>query len=106
MNQDRWSDLIGRLEDEGKIISRQTEELEGKPGTVDRVIAKTPLGDIRLSYTSEPKKVSEKALYSKRGGSTINVQASYDDSEIIHVFTVERETAGEWVVIDPSVFQS
>lgn len=105
MTMDRWTDLIGKLEDDGKIESRKTEELEHKPGSVERVIAKTPMGSVRLSYTSEPRRLTEKAIYSKRGGSTMNIQSTYDEDDIIHVFTVERENErGEWVQIDTAAF--
>ncbi len=104
MNPDRWSDLVGRLKDDDKIISQQTEELDGRPGTVERIVVSTPMGKMRLSYTTEPKRVSEKALYSKRGGSTANIQVEYDESDIIHVFTVEKEQSGEWVEVDPAMF--
>ena len=102
MTQDRWEDLIARLEDDGKVESKNTEDLDGRPGTVERVITKTPLGKVRLSWTSEPRKIEEKALYSKRGSSTVSINAKYDESDIIHVFSVERfdESAQKWVAID------
>ena len=101
MTEDRWLDLINKLEDEGKIEEKITEELGDRPGTVDSVIIKSPLGRLRLSRTSEPKKLSEKAIYSKRGGSTAAVVRSSDEHDIIHRFIVEKEdAAGEWVEID------
>ncbi len=106
MTVDRWNDLISRLEDDGKIESKITESLDPRPGTVERVIAKTPLGNVRLSWTSEPKKIEEKALYSKRGSSTVSIQAKYDETDIIHVFSVERydDVRHDWVAIDAANF--
>lgn len=105
MTPDRWSDLIGKLEDEGKIESHITEDLENRPGTAERVVVKTPMGSVRLSYTTAPRKLSQKAFYSKRGGSTMNVQSEYDENDIIHTFTVEREASpGRWVEIDAGAF--
>ena len=107
MTADRWEDLIGRLTYDGKLESRETEELEGRPGTADRAIVATPFGRIRLSWTSEPKRLSEKAFYSKRGGSTVNVKIEYDESDIIHVFSIDRfdATSARWVHVDPANFQ-
>src|SRR3989338_4635977 len=108
MTPDRWSDLIEKLESEGKVESRTSEEFEGRPGSAERVIVTTPMGQIRLSWTTEPKKLSQKAFYSKRGGSTVNIKAEYDDADIIHVFSIERfdpSTVG-WVHIDPESFSS
>jgi hypothetical protein len=103
MTDQRWRELIERLEDEGKIVSRVTEDLEGKLGTVERAVVTTPLGRLRLSRTSEPKRLADRAFYSKRGGSTVSVQASYDESESVHVFTVERfaGASGTWARLDP-----
>lgn len=101
MTDDRWHDLLGRLQDDGKVQSRETVELEGRPGNVERVVVESPLGRLRLSRTTEPKRLGEKAFYSKRGGSTMNVQASYDESEQIHVFTVEQASPdGTWETLD------
>jgi hypothetical protein len=106
MTDERWQKLIETLEDDNRVESRLTEDLEGRPGTVERVVAKTPLGRFRLSRTTEPKRLAEKALYSKRGSSTVRVQATYDESEMIHVFTVESfSNAGNtWIRVDPEHF--
>ena len=90
MTTERWEKLIDSLDDAGRIESRETAEFADRPGSVERVVAKTPAGRFRLSWTTEPKKVSEKALYSKRGGSTANIQIRYDATESIHLFAVER----------------
>ena len=106
MTDERWKKLLDQLEDDNRVESRLTEDLEGRPGTVERVVMKTPLGRFRLSRTTEPKRLAEKAFYSKRGGSTVSVQATYDESEMIHVFTVESfSNAGNaWIRVDPEHF--
>src|SRR3989338_6579079 len=90
MTDERWQKLIETMEDDHRIESRATENLEGRPGTIERLIIKTPVGRFRLSRTTEPKRLAEKALYSKRGSSTVRVQTIYDETEQIHVFTVEN----------------
>lgn len=106
MSPDRWQQLIDRLDDAGSIESKETVDLGERPGSVVRVIAKTSAGKFRFSWTTEPKRIGEKALYSKRGGSTVSVQTQYDDSEQIHVFTVEKfeENTEAWQVMDPKMF--
>ena len=108
MTDERWKNLIESLEDKKSIESRVVENIEGKPGTVERVIAKTPVGRVRLSRSTEPKRLSQKALYSKRGGSTVSVQALYDETDNIHVFMVEiySPEKNDWVRIDPQNFIS
>ena len=90
MTDERWQDLISKLTDDGKVLSRETEQFTDRPGSVERVIAESPMGKIRLSRTSEAKRLAEKAFFSKRGGSTVSIQANYDENDIIHSFTVER----------------
>lgn len=106
MTNERWQKLIETLEDDHKIESRATENLEGRPGITERLIIKTSAGRFRLSRTTEPKRLAEKALYSKRGNSTVNVQTVYDETEQIHVFSVENfvPASGEWVRLDPEHF--
>ena len=106
MTDERWKDLLGRLQDEGKVEARETESLGERPGTVERVTIATPLGRLRLSRTTEPKRLTEKAFYSKRGSSTVSVRANYDESEMLHVFTVERfaPLSGTWERFDAEHF--
>ena len=106
MTDQRWQKLIESMEDDHKIESRVTENLEGRPGTIERLMIKTPVGRFRLSRTTEPKRLAEKTLYSKRGSSTASIQQIYDETEQIHVFSVENfsATAGDWVRLDPNTF--
>lgn len=105
MTQERWEKLIGQLEDDGRVESKVTEDLVDRPGSADRVVVMTPLGRFRLSWTTEPKKLAEKAFYSKRGGSTVSVQATYDETEQIHIFSLEeRAPSGAWQAVDASRF--
>lgn len=106
MSPERWQSLIERLDDAGTIESKTTEELVGRPGSVERVIVKSPLGKVRLSWTSEPKRLEEKAFYSKRGGSNVSMQTTYDETEQIHAFTVERwdDAGARWAEMDKSLF--
>lgn len=106
MSPDRWQQLIDHLDDQGRLESRETENLGERPGTVERVVVKTSVGRFRLSFTTEPKRLGEKALYSKRGGSTVNVQTRYDETEQVHIFTVEQYSAERpgWSRIDPASF--
>lgn len=107
MTDERWQKLIESMEDDNRVESRLTEDLEGRPGTVERLVVKTPLGRFRLSRTTEPKRLAEKALYSKRGSSTVSIQAVYDETEQIHVFSVENFVPAtlEWVRVDPEHFK-
>lgn len=102
MTDERWLDLLEKLQSEGKIQDRGTEQIEGRPGTVDWVDVDSALGTLRISRSSEPKKLGERAIYSKRGSSTATVTSQYDEHDIIHVFRVERydEKTDEWVEID------
>lgn len=104
MTDERWQKLLDSLEESGRLESRLTENLENRPGAVERVIAQTPHGRVRLSRTTEPKRLSEKAFYSKRGGSTVSVQAQYDETEKIHVFSVDifSPASNSWTRLDPS----
>jgi hypothetical protein len=102
MTDDKWLDLVARLEDSGKIEERGTDEFEDHPGKVDWFIISSPLGDVRISRTSEPRKIAEKAIYSKRGGSTSAIQKSYDENDIVHRFTIEKydDVLDDWQEID------
>ncbi|KKU48966.1 hypothetical protein A3H10_03840 [Candidatus Uhrbacteria bacterium RIFCSPLOWO2_12_FULL_46_10] len=106
MTDDRWQKLIESLEDDKRLESRATEDLDGRPGTVERIIAKTPAGRVRLSRTTEPKRLAEKAFYSKRGGSTVAVQKIYDETEKIHVFSIEifSPVSNNWTRVEANQF--
>jgi len=97
MTDERWQELVGRLKDEQKVESETTEDLEGRPGTVARLIVSTPIGRVRLSRTSAPRMTNQKTFYSKRSTSTASVQAEYDESDIVHSFIVEKDNgSGTW----------
>jgi hypothetical protein len=102
MTDERWLDLMNQLADSGKIQEKGIDEYDDRPGKIEWVIITSPLGDIRISRSSEPKKLGEKAIYSKRGGSTSAIQKSYDEHEQVHHFMVEKydEKNDDWEEID------
>lgn len=106
MTIDRWASLIGQLQDAGKVESKVVEDIEGHPGTVERVIVNSPIGRMRLSWTTQPKRLTEKVLFSKRGSSAAAIQTDYDQIETIHVFTVEKlnPVTANWERINPEAF--
>ncbi|MFA7286842.1 MAG: hypothetical protein WC052_04265 [Patescibacteria group bacterium] len=104
MTDERWDELIGQLKDAGVVESEVEETLEDRPGVVIRVIAKTPAGRVCLSRTTQPRKIGEKTFFAKRSSSTAAVENVYDEKDVVHVFTVEREIDGEWSEIRASDF--
>jgi len=103
MTEQRWQQLIDRLDDTGGIEAREIVPLGDRPGTIERVVVKTPRGRFRLSFSTASKKLEEKALFSKRGGSTVNIQVRYDETESVHWFTLEQAAAdgSTWTAVDP-----
>lgn len=102
MTRERWGELIDRLRERFPDVQQTRHDLDPGPGTVDRVIVRTPAGCLRLELTERPRLLAERGMGSRRIGSAVVVERRYDPSETVLLFKVYRQGPdGSWTALDP-----
>lgn len=101
MNDNRWSELIDKLESSFTILDRGREELENVPhGVIDFLIFEGPAGKMMVERTTKPKTLGEKSFGGSKYGAGSNVEKIYSDSETVSTIQVYKEIGGEWEPIE------
>ncbi|MFA5135662.1 MAG: hypothetical protein WC505_07820 [Patescibacteria group bacterium] len=102
MQDEKWQEILGRVQDDFEVLDHGTEELGEVPGTVEHIIFMGPLGKMKLERTSRPLVLDKKALGSKRIGSDTHVEYIYSDTEKTHTFKAYRWDDGQddWVEME------
>ena len=108
MTQERWNNILGDIQEKFEILHHSTEELEGMPGSCEMVEFESPLGKIRMEFTTKPLVLDKKVTASRRIGSQASVEYTYSDTELTHKMTVYKwnEAADAWEEIKASAFFS
>lgn len=105
MTDDRWADTIDRIVERFTILERGVEEIPDIPrGRREMITFTTPMGRVRLTRTTKPRTIGQRALTSRRFGGSVRVEMLYDHDDLVHVLTAERwdESSNAWVSIDAS----
>ncbi len=102
MNDERWQDIVGKIQDGFEVIEHKTEGLDPDPGTVEIIVFKGPLGKMKLERTTKPLVLDKRAIGSKRIGSQATVQYVYSETEKTHTFKVFRWDEGQngWIEME------
>ena len=101
MTNERWEEIIGHVKDNFELIDHLTKDLpeEIGPGTVEILEFKSPAGQMRLEWTTQPLIIDKKTIGSNRIGSDVTIEYKYSDTEKVHKFKAFKfdEASQDWV---------
>jgi hypothetical protein len=113
MDSDRWEQIKESIKGRFEILDEGTEDLtvttgegEIKNGTADFLVAKTPMGKIKLAFESRPVVLGKKEFYSHQQGKGARVEYEFSDTEFSHKIKAYKwnDEEEEWTEIDASKF--
>lgn len=99
MNDEKWVDLIERIENKLDIEERNEEEGPGN-ARIETVIFSGPMGRMLLERTSRPLVLDRKTHYTKRAGTVAKEEFIYSETEKSHRVTLYRWTGEDWEEIE------
>lgn len=99
MQDEKWQDIIGRVQDDFEVLEHETKELDLGPGSAEYIIFNCPLGKMKLERTTRPLVLDKKGLGSRRIGSQTKIEYIYSDTEETHTFKAYKWDEGQedWV---------
>lgn len=107
MTDDKWTEILDRVQDKFKFEAHEHDESAREDGSWERrewVVFTGPMGRIKLERVIRPAILSREEHYSKRQGTSATVKFNYSDTETTQALNVYREIAGEWDPIDARSF--
>jgi hypothetical protein len=98
MNDEKWEELVTRIETKLKIVDRKVTTADEGRARVESIIFVSPEGKMKLERTSKPLVVDKKVHYSKRIGSSPSVEYVFSPTEKVHRVQLFRWSDGamEW----------
>ena len=109
MNEDKWIELLERIDNKFTMTDRTIEDLEDSPGHIETVVFKGPQGMMKIERTVRPVVLDKKVRFSNRIGGTQSTDYTYhptEKSDRVRLFTQNPHTE-EWTEMDvAAVFKS
>lgn len=106
MTRDRWLDILATVTERFAIKNKGTAAMEEGPGKLEFIEFTSPVGEVRLEFTTHPRVIGKKAFGGRRVGTATAVSYQYDPHEEVHEMVAYRQVNGEWQEIDASSFLS
>ena len=106
MNDQRWEEVLRRLDKQfGDLEFDETEDEETR-AILESVAWKSPQGRLKLTRTTRPLVVDKKLHYSNRAGGGSRVEYVYSDTETTSRIRLYRwsDLANDWEEVDASAF--
>ncbi|NUM25088.1 MAG: hypothetical protein HUU49_00520 [Candidatus Buchananbacteria bacterium] len=101
MTSERWQEIIGHVKDNFELINHVTQDLDedAGPGTIEILEFRTPVGQMKLEWTTQPLIIDKRTIGSKRIGGDVTVEYKYSDTEQVHKFKAFKfdEAQEAWV---------
>jgi len=105
MNDDKWSELIDRIQDRFGILEQGDEPVEDIPnGRREFVVFNGPLGKMMLERMTKPRVIGEKSFGGSKYGTGTGVEKIYSPDEMVKVMRAYRDNDGDWEEIEASKF--
>ncbi|MBD3349664.1 MAG: hypothetical protein GF400_10795 [Candidatus Eisenbacteria bacterium] len=104
MHQSKWEDLIDQIDRLFGFVEHTTEEFPERHMTVETAIFDGASGRMMLERSVKPLVIDKKVTYSKRAGTSADVEYVYSEDEFVDtvkLFTWDK-LAREWKQIDIS----
>jgi hypothetical protein len=107
MNDQRWEEVLRRLDKQfGDLEFDETEDEETRT-VVESVAWKGPAGRMRLTRTTRPLILDSKRHFSNRAGAGSHVEYTFSKDEItqkVRLYTW-NEAQNDWDEVDASLFE-
>lgn len=110
MSPEKWQDIKGMVKDKFSILEEKTQPLElkiglaktQKIGEIESIVFISPLGKIKLEYSTKPVILDKIEHYSKRMGASSNTEYILSDSEFVHRFEayIWKNDLDDWQKFD------
>jgi len=102
MQDEKWQDIIERVQDDFEVLEHETRELEEGSGSVEYIVFNGPLGKMKLERISRPFILDKKVIGSNRIGSDTRVEYIFSDTEKTHAFNAYKwdDAQDDWVTIE------
>ena len=84
MNDEKWEDLVTRIERKLKVIEKKVTTADEGRTSIETVIFQGPEGRMKLERVSKPLVVDKKMHYSRRIGSKSEVEYVYSPTDKVH----------------------
>lgn len=84
MDDEKWHDLVDRIELRLKVFEKKTETAEEGRAQIESVVFQGPEGKMKLQRSSKPLVIDKKVQYSRRIGSHRSVEYVYSPTEKVH----------------------
>ena len=106
MNDQRWEEVLRRLDKQFGGLEFDEVEDEETHAVVESVIWQSAMGRMKLARTTRPLVVDKKLHYSNRAGGGSYVEYVYSDTETTSRIRLYRwsDTINGWEEIDASAF--
>ena len=106
MNDQRWEEVLRRLDKQFGSLEFDEIEDEETHAVVESVAWRSPMGRMKLTRTTRPLVVDKKLHYSSRAGGGSYVEYVYSDTETSSRIRLYRwsEPLSDWEEIDASAF--
>jgi hypothetical protein len=99
MNDEKWYDLVDRIEDKLEVEERTDEEGPHR-SLIETIIFHGPMGRMMLQRTSKPVVLERKIHFSKRAGDVADEEFVYSETEKSHRVQLFEWTGEEWEEVD------
>ncbi len=96
MNDDKWEELVTRIERKLKVIDKKVTTADEGRTTIETVIFQSPEGRMKLERTSKPLVVDKKMHYSRRIGSQPSVEYVYSPTDKVQRVQLYKWSGAEW----------
>ena len=97
MTNEKWSELLDRVESSFTVEDQGREDLADVPGGyVEFVEFTSPMGKVRLERATTPRVEGTKAAGGSKYGAGSFVEKVYSDTEKVHTFSAWRQVDGGW----------
>jgi hypothetical protein len=105
MNDDKWGELLDRIQDQFGVLEEGSEQLDDVPnGKREFVIFNGPMGKMMLERLTTPRVVGEKSFGGSKYGTGSGVEKIYSPDETVKTMRAYRDDGGEWMEMDKNAF--
>ena len=107
MNDQRWEEVLRRLDKQFGDLEFDEVEDETTHAVVESVVWASPAGKMRLTRTTRPLILDSKRHFSNRAGAGSHVEYTFSKSEITQKVRLYKwnELQNDWEEVDSSLFE-
>ena len=105
---EKWENVVDNIKDKFDVEEHNSKHLDERGGTdIDFIIFNSPIGRVKLEFTSRPVVLDKKTIYSRRIGSGSAEEYIYSKDEKSHKMTAFKwdDNENEWVEINADSFE-